>query len=189
VESFAAHLNAFGNHTHTAGPPAFPERWLESQVRSSLQVLDAALLPAPIHGQVLTFAGGERELIDLLAVSASGRLAVLELKASEDIHLPIQGLDYWMRIRWHAERGELDALFPGVPLTKQPPKLLLIAPALSFHPTNEITLRYFSSEIEVERIGVNSEWESALSVSFRLSGSEVPISHRGADESRRIDQH
>jgi hypothetical protein len=183
VESFAAHLNTLGNRAHTAGPPAFPERWLESQVRSRLQILDATLLPAPVHGQVLTFAGGDRELIDLLAVSANGRLAVLELKASEDIHLPIQGLDYWMRIRWHAERGELDSLFPGIPLTKQAPKLLLIAPALSFHPSNEIALRYFSPEIEVERIGVNSEWESALSVSFRLSGSQVPISHRGADES------
>ena len=94
-----------------------------------------------------------------------------------------------MRIRWHAEKGELGSLFPDVRLTSQPPKLLLIAPALSFHPSNEIVLRYFSPEIEVERVGVNSEWESTLSVSFRLSGSQVPISHRGADEFRRIDQH
>ncbi len=190
VESFAAHLKSLlGNHPRMAGLPTFPERWFESQARSSLQVLDATLLPAPVHGQVLTFAGGERELIDLLAVSTSGRLAVLELKTSEDIHLPLQGLDYWMRIRWHAEKGELGSLFPDVRLTSQPPKLLLIAPALSFHPSNEIVLRYFSPEIEVERVGVNSEWESTLSVSFRLSGFQVPISHRGADEFRRIDQH
>jgi hypothetical protein len=134
-----------------------------------------------VHGQVLTFAGGQRELVDLLAISASGRLTVLELKTSEDIYLPLQGLDYWMRIAWHAQRAEIDGLFPGVSISKRPPKLLLVAPAFSFHPANEIILRYFSPDIEVERIGVNSEWELTLRVVFRLQRADVPISHRGFD--------
>jgi hypothetical protein len=29
-----------------------------------------------------------------------GRLAVLELKAGEDIHLILQAVDYWLRVRW-----------------------------------------------------------------------------------------
>jgi hypothetical protein len=29
------------------------------------------------------------------------RLAVGELKADEDIHLPLQALDYWPRVEWH----------------------------------------------------------------------------------------
>ena len=89
------------------------------------------LLPSPIHGQVLTFAAGDRDLIDLLAVSCEGRLAVLELKITEDLHLPMQALDYWMRIRWHAERNELQHLFPGIPLAHTLPKLLLVAPAIA----------------------------------------------------------
>jgi hypothetical protein len=99
------------------GLQTFPERWLESSVRSSLSTIDASLLQNPVHGQVLTFAAGDRDLIDLLAVSCSGRLAVLELKASEDIHLPVQALDYWMRIAWHAQNGELEHLFPAFHLT------------------------------------------------------------------------
>jgi len=34
-------------------------------------------------------------MIDVLAVTLEGHLAVLELKADEDIHLPLQGVDYW----------------------------------------------------------------------------------------------
>ena len=28
------------------------------------------------------------------------------VKADEDIHLPLQGLDYWARVQWHHGRGE-----------------------------------------------------------------------------------
>ena len=45
---------------------------------------------------------------------------MLELKTTEDIHLPIQALDYWMRIARHADLHELDHLFPGVPLSVPP---------------------------------------------------------------------
>ncbi|MGA7928320.1 MAG: hypothetical protein WCA20_20300 [Candidatus Sulfotelmatobacter sp.] len=45
-------------------------------------------------------------MIDGLAVTHAGRLAVVELKADEDIHLPLQGLDYWSRVEWHHARGE-----------------------------------------------------------------------------------
>jgi len=34
-------------------------------------------------------------MIDVLTLTRDGRLAVVELKADEDIHLPLQGLDYW----------------------------------------------------------------------------------------------
>ncbi len=185
VEAFAGHLRGLSS----AELPAFGEHWFESAIRGNLQLLDPDLLLTPVHGQVLTFAGGERELIDLLAISAAGRLTVLELKVSEDIQLPMQGLDYWMRMGWHAERGELDGLFPGIALAKKRPKLLLVAPAFGFHPSNEIVLRYFSPDIEVERIGVNSEWKAGLKIDFRLRGAETPISHRGLDDIRRISTH
>ena len=147
-----------------------PERWLESQVRASVQSLDASLELFPIYGQVPAFAGGERGVIDLLAVERDGRLAVIELKATEDIHLPLQALDYWMRVKWHVDREEFTAkgYFPGMPLVRSAPRLLLVAPALHFHPTNEIILGYFSASIDVERMGVSMDWRRSFQVVFRL---------------------
>ncbi len=146
-----------------------PEGWLESQVRAHIQDIDATLEPATVYGQVPAFTAGDRDLIDLLATDHTGRLAVLELKASEDIQLPMQALDYWMRVRWHASQGEFAAqgYFPGRELRRCAPRLLLVAPALDFHPSNEPVLRYFSPEVEVERIGVGLEWRSELQVMFR----------------------
>lgn len=146
-----------------------PEGWLESQVRSSIRALDAALVPEPVYGQVPAFTAGDRDVIDLLAADSTGRLAVLELKASEDLQLPMQALDYWMRVRWHAAREEFGpaGYFPGTRLRTAAPRLLLIAPAFDFHPSNETVLRYFSPGIEVERIGVNLEWRKDLKVMFR----------------------
>jgi hypothetical protein len=155
----------------------FPERWFESAVRAHLPKIDPALSPAPVHGQVLSFAAGDRGLIDLLAISPGGRLAVLELKTSEDIHLPLQALDYWMRVAWHAQRDELSHLFPGISLQNRAPKLLLIAPALAFHSSTATLLRYFSPEIDVERIGINEDWRKDFRVVLHLKGADLPISH------------
>jgi hypothetical protein len=175
VVKFAAQLSQM------SGPPSFPERQFESVVRAHLAAIDPTLLSEPVHGQVLSFAAGDRDLIDLLAVSADGRLAVLELKTSEDIQLPVQALDYWMRVAWHAQRGELRHLFPGVTLRSEPPKLLLVAPALSFHPATATILRYFSPEIDVERVGVNSEWQRNPRTVLRLKGAAIPISHGSSE--------
>lgn len=146
-----------------------PEAWLESQVRASPSRLDASIQDAPLYGQAPQFAAGSRGVLDLLAVDHAGRLVVIEIKASEDIHLPLQALDYWMRVRWHLERGEFAGrgYFPGVELRSDPPRLVLVAPALDFHPANETVLRYFSSGIPVERIGVGIQWRQELQVMFR----------------------
>lgn len=154
-----------------------PEAWLESQVRTHLEAIDPTLLSAPVYGQVPALAGGDRGILDLLAAGRDGRLAVLELKASEDIQLPLQALDYWMRVRWHAERGEFPkkGYFPAIELRPAWPRLVLIAPALSFHPKTETILRYFLPEIEVERIGLGVEWRQGPKVMFRIRGARRPI--------------
>lgn len=145
------------------------EAWLESCVRASIESVDATLKVRPIYGQVPAFAAAERGVMDLLAVDHDGRLAILELKASEDIHLPLQGLDYWMRVKWHAGRGEFSQFgyFPGVQLRRDVPRLLLVAPALLFHPTTQIILRFFSPVIQVECFGLSGEWQQNLKVVFR----------------------
>jgi hypothetical protein len=146
-----------------------PEAWLESQVRLSVQSLDATIRDVPLYGQAPEFAAGNRGILDILAADYQGRLVVLEIKASEDIHLPLQALDYWMRVKWHLERGEFEGrgYFPGIPLRSDPPRLVLVAPALEFHPSNETVLRYFSNEIDVECIGIGIQWRKELRTMFR----------------------
>lgn len=154
----------------------FPEAWLESQARAHIQTLDATLVTQPIYGQVPAFAGGERGIMDLLAVDQRGRLAVVELKASADLHLPLQALDYWIRVKWHLDRGEFQRFgyFPGMALSTDAPRLLLVAPSLEFHPTTETILGFFSPAVDVERIGLAVEWRKGLDIMFRLRGAERP---------------
>jgi hypothetical protein len=153
-----------------------PERWLESQVRADIPAVDASLRPTPIYGQVPAFTAGDRGVIDLLAAEHSGRLAVLELKASPDIHLPLQALDYWMRVAIYAESALFTprGYFPQIALTKASPRLILIAPSLEFHPSTETILSFFSPRIEVQRIGLAAQWRDRLRVMFRLNGSASP---------------
>jgi len=154
----------------------FPEAWLESQARAQIETLDASLLPEPIYGQVPAFAAGERGILDLLAVDRSGRLVVVELKASADLQLPLQALDYWIRVKWHLDRGEFtsNGYFPGMELRPEPPRLLLVSPSLEFHPSSETILYYFAPAVAVERIGLAVEWRQGLQVMFRLTGAEPP---------------
>jgi hypothetical protein len=154
----------------------FPEAWLESQARAQIETLDASLRREPIYGQVPAFAGGERGILDLLAVDHSGRLAIIELKASADLQLPLQALDYWIRVKWHLDRGEFTAhgYFPGIELRPDPPRLLLVSPSLEFHPSSETILGYFAPGIAVERIGLGVKWRKGLKVMFRFTGAEPP---------------
>ncbi len=151
------------------GGNAEDEHRLELLVREKLETIDAELLPAPVYRQASGITGCDRGIPDLLAVDRSGRLAVIELKASEDIHLPLQALDYWIRAQWHLDRGEFAArgYFPGMELRKQAPRLLLIAPAFAFHPAHDIVLRFFDPTIQVTRLGLGLQWRKELKVVFR----------------------
>jgi hypothetical protein len=180
IERLVEELNrARSPEAEDRGHPLYrqsPEAWLESQARAQIETLDASLLCDPIYDQVPAFAGGERGILDLLAVDRAGRLTVVELKASADLHLPLQALDYWIRVKWHLDRGEFTAhgYFPGLLLRPEPPRLLLVSPSLEFHPSTETLLSYFSPAIEVERVGLAADWRKGLQVMFRLRGAERP---------------
>ncbi len=161
----------------TPGLMGAPEAVMEVVVRANLAKIDASLLPETLQGEVITRAGHATGRADLLCLSETGELVILELKTKEDIQLPLQALDYWMRIAKHAERGELDSLFAGRLVLRTPPRLILVAPALSFHPSTATLLRYLSSSVRVERVGVNLEWQQGLKVVMRLAGSREPASH------------
>ena len=146
-----------------------PERWLESLVVKDVRALDSELDPSQLYSQVPAFSASDRAMIDVLAATREGRLAVIELKADEDIHLPLQGLDYWARVRWHQTRGEFTqyGYFPGRQLSEEDPLLFLVAPALRVHPATDTLLRYFSPEIEWALLGIDERWRDGVRVVFR----------------------
>ncbi len=156
---------------------ASPERWLEASVRRDPSILDERLDPAAVYAQVPAFAATDRAMIDLLGVTRQGRLAVIELKAEEDIHLPLQGLDYWARVRWHQQRGEFQRFgyFPGRELTDEPPLLLMAAPCLHVHPTTDCLLRHLSPAIEWKLLGLDEHWRQQVRVIFRKTEQGVGV--------------
>jgi hypothetical protein len=155
------------------------ERWLESRLRHALPELLPGLRGELIYSQVPALSSSDRGMLDILTIDRNGRLVVMELKANEDLHLPLQALDYWIRVRaLNADRpigGDGKALsaferhgyFDGAPVSPLPPRLLLAAPALRIHPANEPVLRYLSPEIEWELIALNEDWRQQLSIVFR----------------------
>lgn len=151
----------------------YPERWLESLVFRNPAALDSRLDPGHVYSQVPAFSASDRAMIDIVTCTHDSRLAVVELKADEDIHLPLQGLDYWARVNWHHRRGEFQqhGYFPGLQLSPQSPLLLLVAPALRVHPSIDAVLRYFSPKIEWSLIGVDERWREGVKVVFRKSSN------------------
>ena len=145
------------------------ERWLESIVREDVTRIDPSLDPRFVYSQVFANAGGEHGILDLLTVTRSGRLAILELKATEHIHLPLQAADYWLRIRRHLEQGDFSryGYFPGIELQPAAPLVYLVAPALRFHPATDTLVRYLSPELEMMRVGLAESWRRGLRVVMR----------------------
>jgi hypothetical protein len=105
-------------------------------------------------------------MLDVLTCTLDGRLAILELKANEDIHLPLQGLDYWARVRWHQQQGEFarHGYFAGRELSSAPPLLFLVAPVLRVHPASDVLLRYLSPRIEWTLVQVDERWRDGVRV-------------------------
>ncbi len=146
-----------------------PERWLESLITRDVRAIDERLDHNFVYSQVPAFAASDRAMLDVLTCTIDGRLAVLELKANEDIHLPLQGLDYWARVRWHQQHGEFarNGYFAGRELSSAPPLLYLVAPVLHLHPTTDVLLRYFSPRIEWTLGQLDEHWREGVRVVHR----------------------
>ncbi|HJS99402.1 MAG TPA: hypothetical protein VJ756_09940 [Terriglobales bacterium] len=168
VNQLAQVRRAEGPHDHPCWR-THPERWLESLAVQDISSLDDRLAPAPVYSQVPAFSGGDRATIDVLAATREGRLAVVELKADEDIHLPLQGLDYWARVEWHHARGEFSRFgyFPGADLAPGSPLLILVAPAFHIHPATDSLLRFLAPEIEWTLAAIAEHWRDQVRVVFR----------------------
>ena len=142
------------------------EAWLESLLRQNISALNTGFDDRFVYSQIPAWRSDERSVIDLLTVNHQGRLVVIEVKASEDAQLPLQGMDYWLRVEQARTRGEFDrrGLFPGIQLADQPPLLYLVAPRLRFHRTFAIVARCLSPQIEAYQVGVNANWRSGVRV-------------------------
>jgi hypothetical protein len=183
-------VNAVRETRHPYGPRQHPlwrmhpEKWLESLLIDDVSVIDDQLQAASRYSQVPAFSAADRAMVDVLTVTGSGRLAVVELKADEDIHLPLQGIDYWSRVEWHHARGEFPRFgyFEGRELSTKNPLLYLVAPALHVHPATDTLLRYFSHGIDWEFVGIDERWREGVKVVFRKrpergnSGPRLPSS-------------
>jgi hypothetical protein len=173
--AFVQLVRSIGEVRHPEGPrdhPLWrlhPERWLESLVVRNVAAVDERLDSTRLYSQVPAFSASDRAMIDVLTVTRDGRLAVVELKADEDIHLPLQGLDYWARVAWHHARGEFQRFgyFPARELRADKPLLFLVAPALHVHPATDTLLRYISPEINWTLLGIDERWRDGVRVVFR----------------------
>ena len=174
--AFARLLKDLNSHRHPLATDtrhslyrAQPERWLEAMVRNDVTRVDAALDFRFVYSQVFAGSGSEHGIIDVLTITRAGRLAILELKTSEHIHLPVQAADYWLRVRRHLESGEFRTygFFPGVEVQHAPPLVYLVAPALHFHPVTGLLLRCLSSEMDVVRVGLTESWRRGIRVVAR----------------------
>ena len=180
-------LTALRDTRHPYGPrqhPLFrlrPERWLESLVVADVSVIDERLQPHSLYSQVPAFSASDRAMIDVLTTTREGRLAVVELKADEDIHLPLQGLDYWSRVEWHHSRAEFPRFgyFADQELSPEPPLLFLVAPALHVHPATDILLSYISPKITWEFVGIDERWRENVKVVFRKRSAafQLPVAN------------
>lgn len=163
-----------------------PERWLESEFRRGIADLLPSVRGDQIYSQVPALSNGDRGMLDLLTLDRNNRLVIVELKADEDLHLPLQALDYWIRVRTlNADRQRTSAVdrplsaferegyFPGIEVSELPPRLLLAGPALRIHPANLPVLRYFAPAIEWELTAVGEHWRDELKIIFRKRSTDA----------------
>ena len=145
------------------------EHWLESMLISDITRIDPALSPEFVYPQVPAFTRTDRGVIDILTATRGGRLAVIELKLEEQINLPFQALDYWLRVETLRQQGKFQGqgYFGGMALGDAPPLLYLVVPAFRFHSTTTNLLRYLDSSITVMQIGINDQWRQGIKVLFR----------------------
>jgi hypothetical protein len=152
-----------------------PERWLESIVVRDVSAIDERLDPARLYSQVPAFTAADRAMIDVLTATREGSLAIVELKADEDIHLPLQAVDYWSRVAWHNGRGEFQRFgyFQGRELSADSPLLFLVTPALHVHPATDTILRYISPDIDWTLVGIDERWRTGVRTIFRKRPSNL----------------
>ncbi|GAB4110578.1 MAG: hypothetical protein Kow001_11500 [Acidobacteriota bacterium] len=146
-----------------------PERWLEAQLIRNRHSIRPDLQDA-FYCQVPTYVEGCRKVIDLLAVTRTGRLTVVEIKAHKDGVMFFQGVEYWQRVYDHLRHGDFPAAgyFPGIELSQEPPLLYLVSPWFEFHRDLALYRSYVSADVEIRCIGLGGDWRRRLTIVRRF---------------------
>ncbi len=176
IERITTSRHPAGKH----GDPLYrlcPERWLESLITRDVRSVDERLDPRHVYSQVPAFTASDRAMLDVLTSTIDGRLAILELKADDDLHLVLQGLDYWARVRWHQQNGGFarNGYFPGCETSSAPPLLYLVTPVLRTHPATSVLLKYLSPEIEWQLVQLDEHWRAGVRVVNRKRARSLRI--------------
>ena len=171
LEELKEHRHArFPDQRHVLYKSA-PEAWLESLLRRDITRLDPGLIISPLYAQFRSSPakGSGARPIDLLALRRDGRLAVIELKVSEDREHVLQGADYWRRVTAHHRAGYIRRarLFNEAEISDEPPLVYLVAPMLSFHRGFQTLARAITPEIEIYRFDINEDWRAGVRVARR----------------------
>jgi hypothetical protein len=175
IADLQEHRSADAGDHHHAFYRSAAEAWLESLLRRDITRLDPGLIIAPLHAQFRTARGGPTGVrpIDLLALRHDGRLAVIELKVSEDREHVLQGVDYWQRVEAQRRRGHIKRarLFGDREILNQPPLVYLVAPTLRVHPSFTSLARSIAPDIEIYRFDINEDWRAGVRVMRRIKVS------------------
>lgn len=168
VEELKEHRRAEATDRRHALYRAAPEAWLEALLRRDITRLDPGLRLAPLHAQFRASResdAGSRP-VDLLALRRDGRLAVVELKVSEDASLALQGADYWRRVETQRRCGNIARarLFGDAEITDEPPLVYLVAPMLRFHRSFATLARAVTPRVEMYRFDLNEDWRAGVRV-------------------------
>ncbi len=166
IFEIASRRSADSEHRNDQIFRAQGEQWLESIIRRDITILDATLDPRFVYSQVPAYRGEQRAFIDLLASTRDGRLVVIELKVSEDVEFPFQGLDYWLRVQWHLKRKDFQkrGYFAGLRLSDARPMIYLVAPLFRFHATTKLIAQTIQDHVPVYRLGINENWRAGVKV-------------------------
>ncbi len=145
------------------------ERWLEDVIREDARRVDPRLDPRFLYPQIPAYETQGYGRVDLLGITEDRQLALLELKVDEDAEAPMQAVDYWLRIEWHRQRGDLTrrGYFPGLEIADRPTLVLIIAPFLRFHPTFDLVARWIDRRVPIYKIGIAEDWRKGVRVVFR----------------------
>ena len=155
-----------------------PEAWLQSTLVRDLTQIDDSLGGHMIYQQVPAFAAADRAMLDLLTVTRGGRLAILELKADEDLHFPLQALDYWIRVHWlqqqrNAERrgnAGTKRILSRHPTAAPLTALVLHSPCAARASIDGYRAAALSPAIAWKLIALNEGWRTERKVIFRKQG-------------------
>jgi hypothetical protein len=142
------------------------ERWLEEVIREDVKRLDARLDPRFIYPQIPAHRNDDYAMVDVLGITEDGQLVIIELKVADDIELPMQAIDYWLKVEWHRRRGDFErrGYFPGVKIADRPAMVLLVSPLLRFHRTFNLIAGWIHESIPVYKVGITEEWRRGIKV-------------------------